>query len=74
MARSQILRVRKSRDRIYRPSREKRISHTEEMISEKKDLETGSSSTSNTTISTILMGRDVLHGGHIGRILAYLLI
>lgn len=50
IARSQIFRVRKSRERMYRPSRLKRISQTDEMISEKKDLAAASSSTSNTII------------------------
>ena len=53
MARSQTLRVRKSRERMCRPSREKRMSQTEEMISEKKDLEVGSSSTSNSKMSVM---------------------
>ena len=56
IVRSQILRVRKSRERMYRPSREKRMSHTDEMISEKNDLDTGSSSTSNTIVSDTIIG------------------
>ena len=75
MARSQTLRVRKSRERMWRPSREKRMSQTEEMISEKKDLEVGSSSASNSkNVSYVIVkgdvGWDVLRGGRRGRIRA----
>ena len=60
IARSQTLSVRKSRERMYRPSREKRISQTEEMISLKKDFEVGSSSTSNSKPSANVLGLGLL--------------